>query len=214
MVWTFLVTSKVLIACRSYVRYSNCPSSNFSSPQCLCLEALLTVSIFLSAISSFICGYLLFRSSNFQPRFSGHFHGVCDLPYAFAHRKFNNILRALVFLSVVLEVCVRMGCDAASLSKYFPAFMIKNCSLILLDQNTFLNVSTLECETTASSRNAGNQLRTNCRLVIDQRKDTSGKTLYSGTPRKIWNKNSVRNCCKNIIAWIIYSTQQARTKLH
>ena len=114
----------------------------------------------MNAISSFICGHLLFRSSSFLVLFSGHFHGTYDPPSAFARRRVTNILRVLVLLSGVLEICVRMQCDEASLSKYFPKFIIKISGLFVMDPNTFLNVSTLDHETTTPSRNSGSQLRT------------------------------------------------------
>jgi hypothetical protein len=173
MVWTFLASSKVFRACRSYVRYSYCPRSNFSSPQCLCLEAFLTVSI--------ICGYLLFSSYNLQRRFLGISTVYVIRRTPTRRRRLIISCESLVFLSGVLEFCIHIGCDATSVSTYSSHFMIKNYNLILLDQNAFLNVSTLECETTASPGNVRNQIRTNWRLVTNQRRDKSKKKKsYSG----------------------------------
>lgn len=93
-------------------------------------------------------------------------------------------MRVLVLLSGVLEFCVRMGCDDASLIKYFPKFIIKISGLIVMDPNTFLNVLTLEYETTASSRIAGSQLRTFYGSLLTKRMDTSGKILYFWNPQE------------------------------
>jgi hypothetical protein len=121
----------------------------------------------------------LFRSSSLLRLFSGHFNLTYDPPSAFAQRGVY-ILRFVVLLGGVLEVCVRMECDDSSLSKYFPMFIIKISGL--MDPNTLLNVSTFEYETTAPSRNSGSQL---CTVHFDgslqtRRMDTSEKnTLWN-----------------------------------
>ena len=135
---------------------------------------------------SYVAGHLLFKSSSLQFLFAGHFHSTCVLTSEFAHRWFNNILRVLVILSGVLEVFFRQGCDIASLSKYFPKFMIKISGLILTDQNTFLNMSTIEYVRPLLylEMQRTNYVQIESSLQ-SRRKDISGKKLCFGTFRKI-----------------------------
>ena len=54
-------------------------------PKFLCSVAFLTVNISLSAISEFTCGHLLFRSSSFHLRSSGHFKNTRGIRFPLAH---------------------------------------------------------------------------------------------------------------------------------
>jgi hypothetical protein len=95
IIWEALVLPKLLTVSHSYIQSHYCSPPNLSSaflawffhlhlilyarvPKFLCSLAFLTVSIFEIAVSSLICGHLLFRSSSLHLCVFGHFNNRWD----------------------------------------------------------------------------------------------------------------------------------------